>query len=154
MIDLKKMVVITGLPGVFKLIGSRPNGLIVEDYDTKKRKFVSSRKHQFTPLESISIYTTGEQETVPLADVFQKMKDKLEEIPLPTGKFNEDQGHRYIGEVLPDYDPDQVYFSDIKKLVKWFSFLNSRQLLVLEAEDENFEEEAEIIEESTENAGE
>ncbi len=142
--SLKKFVVISEMSGVHAMIGNRANGLIVENFDTGKRKFVSSRKHQFTPLESISIYTE-DNNTVALFDVFKTMQEKMEECPLPTSgnKMTSDEAFGYLGQILPNYDRDQVYFNDVKKLVKWFSYLNDRNLLdFTEEETEENKEEA------------
>lgn len=142
--SLKKFVVISELSGVHKMIGNRSNGLIIENFDTGKRKFVSARKHQFTPLDSISIYT-NDGNTIPLKDVFLAMKENLETTPLPSNKMNSKEAFAYMEAILPNYDQDQVYFSDVKKLVKWFSFLNERDLV-----DFTEEEEEEETEETTE----
>lgn len=144
--SLKKFVVISELSGVHKMIGNRSNGLIVENFDSGKRRFVSSRKHQFTPLDSISIYT-NDGNTVPLKEVFQSMKEKLESIPLPSNKLTSKEAFDYMEAILPNYDKDQVYFSDVKKLVKWFAYLNERDLLDFTEEEE--EEASEVAEEET-----
>ena len=57
MIEIKNMVAVGGLSGVYKLISARNNGIIIEDYDTKDRKFVPARQHQFSPFETVSVYT-------------------------------------------------------------------------------------------------
>ncbi len=136
--SLKKFVVISEMSGVHKMIGNRSNGLIVESFDSGKRKFVSSRKHQFTPLESISIYT-NDNTTVPLSDVFKTMREKSDEIAVPSTKVTSNEAFDYLGKILPNYDQDQVYYSDIKKLVKWYSYLNERDLL--DFSEEKVEEE-------------
>ena len=69
--NLKDLIAVSGISGIFKIAGNRNNGLIIEDLDTGKRKFAPSRKHQFTPLESIAIYT--EDDSTELAKVFQNM---------------------------------------------------------------------------------
>ncbi|MGK0389555.1 MAG: hypothetical protein ACI94Y_002298 [Maribacter sp.] len=138
--SLKKFVVISEMSGVHKMIGNRSNGLIIEDCDSGKRKFVSSRKHQFTPLDSISIYM-NDGETIPLNKVFETMSEKAEAIPIPSNKVNATEAFEYMDAVLPNYDQDQVYYSDVKKLVKWFSFLNARDLLDFTEEEEETTEE-------------
>ena len=139
--SLKKFVVISEMSGVHKMIGNRSNGLIIEDCDSGKRKFVSSRKHQFTPLDSISIYM-NDGDTIPLNKVFETMSEKAEVTPIPNNKVSSKEAFEYMDAVLPNYDKDQVYYSDVKKLVKWFSFLNARDLLDFteEVEEETTEE--------------
>ena len=63
----KELIAISGVPGLYKMVGNRSNGLIVEDLDTGKRKFVSMRKHQFSPLETIAIFTYTD--SIPLIEV-------------------------------------------------------------------------------------
>lgn len=144
MIEVKNMVAISGLSGVFKLVTARNNGLIIENYDTKERKFVPSRQHQFSPFETISIYT--DTDAVALGDVFQNMKDQLEINPVPSEKSESPVLREYFVKVLPEHDRYRVHISDIKKVIKWFTFLNSRNLLnekVAEAEENLTDESAE-----------
>ena len=58
--NLENIVAVSGMPGLYRMAGSRSNGLIIEDFDTGKKRFASIRKHQFTPLESVSIYTLAD----------------------------------------------------------------------------------------------
>jgi len=130
--NLEDFVAVSGLPGVYKMAANRSNGLIVEDLDSGKRKFVSARKHQFTPLASIGIYT--EDDTEELDVIFKTMIEKSATLaPIPhNSKPAEVIG--YFKEILPNYDEDRVYLSDMKKVIKWFNFLNDRKLLSLEEE--------------------
>lgn len=126
--NLEKLVAVSKLPGVFKVVKNKNNGLIVQSLDNGKKRFVSSRNHQFTPLETISIYTDDE-ETTELKQVFQTMKDKLEELPPITSASTSEDAKKYFEQILPSYDRDRVYVSDIKKIAKWFTFLNNKEML-------------------------
>ena len=128
MIDVKNFVAIAGVSGVQKLIAVRSNGLIVENFDTKERKFTPIRSHEFSPFETISVYIDG-GETVPLAQVLTNMKEQLAENPLPSEKDASPVLRNYLIGILPEHDRDRVHISDIKKMIKWFNFLNSRDLL-------------------------
>jgi hypothetical protein len=128
MIDVKKFVAIAGVSGVQKLIAVRSNGLIVENFDTKERKFQPIRSHEFSPFETISVYIDG-GDTVPLAQVLTNMKEQLAENPLPSEKDASPVLRNYMVSILPEHDRDRVHISDIKKMIKWFNFLNSRDLL-------------------------
>ena len=144
--DLTDFVAVSGLPGVYKMVANRPNGLIVEDLDTGKRKFAPMRKHQFTPLASIGIFSTGPEDTLELKKVFQSMLEKVGDNP-PVAHTADNQAIMdYFRLVMPDYDEDRVRLGDIKKVVKWFSFLHERDLLILE-EEEREENEADKKEE-------
>jgi hypothetical protein len=137
--DFDKLVAVSGLPGLYQMVANRPNGLIVEDLDEGKRRFAPSRKHQFTPLASIGIYT-DDGETIELSKVFQMINAKKEEVPVAELDDGSDVLRAYFAEILPNYDRDQVYVSDIKKVIKWFTFLEERNLLPAEKEDSSEEE--------------
>jgi len=130
--DLSKILSVSGLPGLFKMVGNRSNGLIVEDLESGKGRFCSSRKYQFTPLESIAIYTNDD--TISLKEVFEKLKKK-DPAQIPTSKNSEKEVKAYFKELLPDYDEERVYIKDMKKLLKWFLFLNEKSLLDSEEEE-------------------
>ena len=137
---LEEFVAVSGLPGLYKMAANRNNGLIIEDLDSGKKRFASVRKHQFTPLESIVVFTEDEDESVELKKVFTNMLQQLTENPLPSNNAKPDELRAYFTKVLPQHDKDQVHPSDIKKIMKWFQFLNNRSLLSLE-EGKNEEEE-------------
>ncbi len=132
--SLEKLVVVGGIAGVHRVAANRSNGLIIEDLDTGKKRFAPSRKHQFTPLESITIYTEDDDETLELSKVFQNMFAKLEEVPLVKVNVSNDEMKAYFAAIIPNYDRDRVYIGDMKKIVKWFTFLNDRSLITLEEE--------------------
>lgn len=122
---LRDFVAVSGLPGLFKLVTSRNNGLVVEEIDTGKTKFCSVRKHQFTPLETVAIYT--DSDACEIKDVFIKIREHGS--PTPELSARPKELFKYFGEILPDYDRDQVKISDVKKVIKWYNFLNQRDLL-------------------------
>jgi hypothetical protein len=129
--NLEDLVSVSGMSGIYKMAANRNNGLIIEDLDSGKRKFASARKHQFTPLESIAIYT-DDDDSVELAKVFRSMLEQLEDNPPVKTSAKSDEVREYFLDILPNHDRDKVHVSDIKKLIKWFTFLNERNLLSLE----------------------
>ena len=139
--SLEKLVVVGGIAGVHRVAANRSNGLIIEDLDTGKKRFAPSRKHQFTPLESITIYTEDDDETLELYKVFQNMFAKLAEVPLIEVNASNDDLKAYFATIIPNYDRDRVYIGDMKKIVKWFKFLNDRSLITLEEEKKEEQEE-------------
>ena len=149
--NLEKLVAVSGRPGIYRMAANRPNGLIIEDLDTGKKFFAPSRKHQFTPLESISIYTDSEDSTAELKTVFINMLEQIENNPPVSTKASSADIKAYFGEILPDFDRDKVLVSDIKKLVKWFNYLNERNLLALPTEEE-LAAEAEAVAEAPDSA--
>jgi lipoate-protein ligase A len=113
--------------------------LIVASFDGSFKKFVSSRSHMFTPLENITIYTTDDSE--PLKNVFLEMKSQFADKPPIDPKSSGNDLREYFTSILPDHDPEKVYTSDIKKIIKWYHELEEAGLIV---EDEEEKEEEEI----------
>jgi hypothetical protein len=127
--NLDNFIAVSGLPGLFKMAANRGNGLIIEDLSTGKKRFASARKHQFTPLESIGIYT-DDGDTTELKIVFRNMLDQLEDHPPVKASASPAELNNYFSEILPNYDRDRVLIGDIKKVIKWFNYLNNKGLLI------------------------
>lgn len=133
--NLDQLIAVSGLPGLYRMAANRGNGLIVEDLETGKRRFVTSRKHQFTPLESIAIFT-DDGDSVELAHVFRNMRDQYEDRPPVATTASNEELFDYFADVLPNYDPDRVYPGDVKKVIKWFNSLKENGLLTETKEEE------------------
>ncbi len=131
--NLENLVAVSGMSGVFRIAANRNNGLIIEDLLTGKRKFASSRRHQFSPLESIAIYT-DDGDSVELKKVFQKMLEQIEDNPPVSANARPEELHEYFLDVLPNYDKEKVRTGDIKKVIKWFDFLRENDLFTSEPE--------------------
>lgn len=126
--DLKDIMAISGLPGLYKVVANRTDGIIVEGLHDKAKKFVSSRQHMFTPLENITIYTTDD--SVELKEVFSSMKKDEKSNAVPDVKKSDEATLRkYMKSVLANYDEEKVYASDIKKLIKWYILLDEHKLI-------------------------
>lgn len=151
--NLEKLVVIGGLGGVQKVAANRSNGLIIENIDTGKKRFVGARKHQFTPLGSVTIYSQNPDDVIKLSDVFEAMlekKDSLAIIPVNSSKTDL---HAYFSQIMPKYDADNVHASDMKKIIKWFNYLQERDVFTqLEAEEKEAAAKAEAEEATEETA--
>ncbi|KGE87481.1 MAG: DUF5606 domain-containing protein [Phaeodactylibacter xiamenensis] len=137
--NLEQLIAVSGLSGIYRMAANRSNGLIIEDVQSGKRRFASSRKHQFTPLESISIFT-DDGDSMELKKVFRNMKQQQEDNPPPAASAKSEELHEYFDEVLPTYDRDRVFNGDIKKVIKWFNYLDEAGLLNDSAESEEEEE--------------
>lgn len=127
--DYKEIVSVTGIGGLFHLVTTKSDGAIVRNISDKTTKFISARLHNVTPLESIEVYTTGEN--VRLHEVFQKMKDVEATTPPPTDPKKADNNtiKAYFDQIHPDFDYDRVYVSDMKKMLKWYFMLKENDLL-------------------------
>ena len=118
-----KIISVTGMPGLYELLSSKNDGAIVRSLDDKSTKFVSSRIHNFSHLESIEIYTV--RDNVNLVEVFQAMDKSAEKIP--DGK-DAAALKKYFETVYPDIDFERVYTSDLKKMAKWLQVLKSNDV--------------------------
>jgi hypothetical protein len=124
--EYHKLVAVTGLSGLFELVSSKSDGGIVRSLEDKSTKFVSNRLHAFSHLESIEIYTQGEN--VNLVDVFEAMKNSQE--ALPDGKADAKTIRGYFEKVYPTMDFERVYGSDMKKMIKWFDVLTRNNVAI------------------------
>jgi len=117
--EYNKLVSITGFSGLFELVSSKTDGAIVKSLEDQSTKFVSSRIHQFSHLESIEVYTTDEN--VNLVDVFQAIKNADKALP---SEKDDKAIKTYFKEVYPTMDFDRVYTSDMKKMIKWYNAIS------------------------------
>lgn len=125
---IENIMAVSGLSGLYRMAANRNNGLIIEDLSTGKKRFAASRKHQFTPLESIGIYT-DDGDTIELKIVFRNMLDQLEDNPPVNANASTEELTEYFADILPNFDRDRVKIGDIKKVIKWFAFLQEKELL-------------------------
>ncbi|MEL5895364.1 DUF5606 domain-containing protein [Bacteroides sp. GD17] len=119
---LKTILSISGKPGLYKLVSRGKNMLIVESLVDKKR-FPAYGNEKIISLGDIAMYT--DTEDVPLKDVLTSMKKKEngEVVKMELKKATADDLRAYLAEVLPTFDRDRVYPSDIKKLISWYNLL-------------------------------
>lgn len=123
---LADIVSVSGIPGLHKLAARRNDGLIVTGLTDDKTQFVSGRNHLFTTLDNVTLYTTGEPAL--LKDVLKNIKAKEAEASVPDGK-DDTKVKEWFGKILPEYDKEKVYVSDMKKLAKWYGILNGKNLI-------------------------
>ena len=135
---LKDILAISGQPGLYKFIAQGKNAIIVEHLETKKRSsaFASAK---VSSLEEISVFTEGED--MPLGKVFDLIHEKESGGSAIDYKSDPEKLKEYFGELIPEYDRDRVYNSDIKKILQWYNLLHSLNLLVPDPDepDENKE---------------
>ena len=143
--DYSKLVAITGLPGLFELVGNKGDGIILKSLEDGSIKFISTRKGGFSQLEAIEIFTI--RENVNLSEIFVAMK--ASDKPLPSEK-DAKAIKEYFEEVYPDLDFEKVYGSDMKKMVKWFGVIKKYDIAIKVPEEATEEEEEETTETSAE----
>ena len=139
--QLSGIISISGKSGLSKVISQTRTGLIVEALEDGKRTAVHGAE-RVSSLEDISIYTY--EDDVLLSDVFQKMYDGAKGEKVLSHKSSAEELKSYLKEVLPDYDEDRVYVSDIKKLVQWYNILQEKDLLKQEDSNEKEPEGAKV----------
>ena len=131
--DLSEILSITGKPGLYKMIAKSKNGLIVESLIDGKR--ISAFSHEkISSLEEISIFT--ETEDIPIKDVLKKIFEKTEGKEAIDSKSPNSKLKDFFEDIVPDYDKDRVYVSDIKKVLKWYNLLLQKELLDFTEVDE------------------
>lgn len=135
--SLEKILSISGKPGLYELKTQTRSGFLAESLIDGRKISVSGR-HNVSLLSEIAIYTLTEE--VPLREVFSKISEKENGGPAINHKSSKDELEEYFFEVLPDYDEDRVYASDIKKVVQWYNLLQKNGITQFTEADSSEEE--------------
>ncbi|MDQ3683578.1 MAG: DUF5606 domain-containing protein [Bacteroidota bacterium] len=146
--EYNRIVAVTGLPHLYELLTSKTDGAIVRSLEDKSSRFVSSRIHNLSHLESIEVFTTDEN--VNLADVFHAMKNSRD--ALPDAKDSKAL-RTYFEKVYPTIDFERVYASDLKKMVKWYEVLQKNEIEIKLTEQPEEVEETEEVEKVEDDKG-
>ena len=120
MTDLNEIATVAGKGGLFKVLKPGRSGLVVESLDDKKIKFVTTPNHKVSVLKEISIFTTREEGSVGLDAVLRKIHSEFGNDPGVDHKSSNDELMSFLGYIVPEYDKERVYPSDVKKLVNWY----------------------------------
>ena len=138
---LKTILTVAGKPGLYKLISSGRNMLIVEAIDASKKRQPVHAADKVVSLGDIAMYTDDEE--VALAEVLEsvKTKENASVASIDYKKASAEELHAFMAEVLPTYDRDRVHTSDIKKLIQWYNILVSNGITeFVPAQEETTEE--------------
>jgi len=123
--ELKDIVAIAGMPGLYHVIGQRKNGLIVETLDGTGKKTPTSANTKVSILSDIAMFTMEGEER--LASILLSIHDKVKEgLQVPDKKSNDDAFPQFLGKILPNYDNERIYLSDMKKLANWYTILSDK----------------------------
>ena len=136
MIDLTGIISISGQPGLYKVIAQSKNGIIVENLTDKKRTSISSSSKVST-LEDISMFTTGEDK--PVAEIMKSIFDKEKGGAAIDSKADDKAITSYFAGILPEYDKDRIYVSNMRKLFTWYNTLQTTENLKVKEADANNE---------------
>ncbi|RPD98230.1 hypothetical protein EGM88_06980 [Aureibaculum marinum] len=117
---LEKIVAITGKPGLYQIVSQTKGGLLVQSLTDKKRIPINAMQN-VSVLNDIAIYTYDDE--VPLREVFKTIAEKLNNKEALSHKESNDKLKAFFSEVLPNYDEERVYTSNIKKVIQWYNVL-------------------------------
>ncbi len=118
--EFNKIIAVSGKPGLYSAISQTKTGFIVESL-TEKKRFPIASTNNVSLLENIAIYTYEEE--VPLLTIFKQMFEKEEGKEALSHKESGNKLTAYFSEILPDFDEDRVYTSNIKKVIQWYNIL-------------------------------
>ncbi|MBP7075584.1 MAG: DUF5606 domain-containing protein [Bacteroidales bacterium] len=134
---LEGILAISGQPGLYKQVSQSKNSIIVESIETGKR-FPTFSAAKISALQDVAIYTSDKE--VHLAEVFSNAYNAMEQFPNISPKSADKELYAYFEVILPDYDREKVYLSDIRKVVSWFTLLHKANIITRENLDAYFEE--------------
>ena len=122
---LKEIANVSGKGGLFRILKPSRAGVIVESLDEKHEKTLIGPTARVSVLKDVSIFTDGEEESVPLSDVFLKIREVHgETIDLQLKSSSDKDLIEFLNKILPDFDRSKVYISDIKKIITWYNVLS------------------------------
>lgn len=130
--ELDKVLSISGKPGLYELKAQTRGGFVAESMIDGKKISVNIR-HNVSLLSEIAVYTYTEE--VPLREIFQKIYEKENGGEAIGHKESKEKLENYFAEVLPDYDVDRVYISDIKKILQWYNLLVNKGVTSFQKEE-------------------
>ena len=147
---LKEIANVSGKGGLFRILKPSRAGVIVESLDEKREKTLIGPTARVSVLKDVSIFTDGEEESAPLADVFLKIREVHgEEVTLQPKTASDKELIEFLNKILPDFDRSKVYVSDIKKIITWYNLLSKYTPELFVASEEEAGEEV-AVEEATE----
>jgi hypothetical protein len=123
--ELKEIAAVTGKGGLFKIVQPTRTGVILESIDSAATRLVANGNDRISILNEISIYTTDAEGSKPLEQVLKAIKAKFDSQLPVTPKSDPSELKKFLTSVLPEYDENRVYASDIKKLVGWYQIIIS-----------------------------
>ena len=118
----EEIITVAGKPGLFRILKASKNGYIAENLDGSKKKLVLGNQHRVSFLQEISLYTNDAEGSVAISDLFQKIKD---DNSLAVENPSDPSLDLYdsLSKILPEYDEERIYPSDLKKFFTWYNLL-------------------------------
>lgn len=123
---LKEIANVSGKGGLYRILKPSRAGVIVESLDGKGEKTMIGASARVSVLKDVSIFTEGAQDSIPLSEVFLKIREKHgEQVDMDAKKASDKDMVEFLDAVLPEFDRSRVYVSDIKKIVQWYNTLSA-----------------------------
>lgn len=134
---LKEVAHVSGKSGLFRVLKPSRSGVILETLDAKREKTMVGPTARVSVLKDVSVFTEGEQESVPLSEVFRAIRSQHgEQVALVPKTATDQELVTFLVEILPDYDREKVYVSDIKKIISWYNLLSTHMPEIFETTEE------------------
>ncbi len=150
-IEIKDVVALTGAPGLHQVLKADDRAIVIESLDDRKKRQLIKGNMMISKLLDISIYT--EEESEPLVNILKTMREKYgSELPI-TKKSSKDELMAFLGEILPDFDKERVYPSNVKKLISWYKILDAFEVSLEVADEEEEEGEGASSDDAADEAG-
>ena len=122
---LKEIANVSGKSGLYRILKPSRSGVIVESLDGKKEKTMIGASARVSVLQDVSIFVGNQEDSVALSKVFMKIKEiHGDKVPLDQKQASDKDLIEFMAEVLPEFDRDRVYVSDIKKIITWFNTIS------------------------------
>lgn len=134
--EFREIATVAGKPGLYKILKPSRSGVILESMDNKKNKLVVGGSHRVSILSEISIYTLTEEGAAPLEEVMRTIEKEFQGDTGLAEDADNDEYHAFLKHVLPEYDENRVYVSDIKKLINWYKIIRQYEPELLQERQE------------------
>jgi len=134
--NFEEIATVSGKGGLFNVVAPTRGGMILESIDDQKKKTVVNANSKVSILGEISIYTTNKEGSCPLEEVMMKIHKEFNGDTGLSGSSDSEELKSFLRHILPEYDEEQVYVSDIKKLVNWYNLLSTRHPALFEVKKE------------------
>ena len=139
--EFSDIVAVAGKSGLFKILKPTRNGVILESLDQHKKKLVATGNYRVSALNEISIYTLDDEGSKPLEEVLAKVFDEFDDDPGLDSTSSPEEFGSLLKHILPTYDTDRVYSSDIKRLISWYKILYKEAPELLKPSEKTSDEE-------------
>ncbi|MEP7196644.1 MAG: hypothetical protein ABI851_08995 [Saprospiraceae bacterium] len=130
MINIDQIISVSTKSSLFKAITSKSNGLILEDLSNGKHGFFSGRLYQFSPLDSMGLFTLSG--TMPIKEVYEIFLTKESEMTIPSEVEKDDILKQFFASAIPEHDPYRVHVKDMKKCLRWYHQLKQLNLITID----------------------